>query len=211
LGWRDVPLRRLLEERLGTPVAVDTDVGAAALAEHRWGAGRGADSVVYLTVGTGIGGGLIVGGAPWHGLIHPEIGHIPIRHERDRDPFAGACPVHGNCWEGLAAGPAIAARWGVEARELPDGHEAWRLEAHYLALGCLAILSVASPHLMIIGGGVMARAGLLERVRLELTAANHGYLDHPALSAGFSDYLLAPALGDRAGVLGAIALARTFG
>ena len=211
LGWRGVPLRGLLEQRLELPIAIDTDVGAAALAEDRWGAGRDVESLAYLTIGTGIGGGLIVGGEPWHGLIHPEVGHIPIPHERERDGFAGACPVHGDCWEGLASGPAIAARWGVEPSELEDGHPAWELEASYLALGCLAILSIASPHLMILGGGVMARSGLLQRVRDELTAANHGYLEHPALTAGFGRYLVAPALGDRAGVLGAIALARSFG
>ena len=210
-AWRGVPLRALLEQRLELPIAIDTDVGAAALAEHRWGAGRDVDSLAYLTVGTGIGGGLIVGGEPWHGLIHPEVGHIPIRHEREHDPFAGACPLHGDCWEGLASGPAIAARWGLDPRELPDAHPAWELEARYLALGCLAILSIVSPRLMVLGGGVMARLGLLEIVRRELVGANQGYLEHPALSSGFGDYLVAPALGDRAGVLGAIALARTFG
>ena len=127
----------MLRDRLGVPVAFDTDVHAAALGEYRWGAGRGAASLCYLTVGTGVGAGILIGATPWHGLVHPEVGHLRIPHDWQRDPFAGACPVHGDCWEGLASGRAVAERWETAPEELPDEHPAWALEAEYLALGIL--------------------------------------------------------------------------
>jgi fructokinase len=204
-GWADWPLGPALHDALGVPVVVETDVGAAALAERRWGAGRGCDSLCYLTVGTGIGAGLLHGGAPTHGLMHPEVGHIRIPHDRGRDPFEGACPFHGDCWEGLAAGPAIAARWGMAADRLPDDHPAWELEAEYVALGILAIVLVASPQRVIAGGGVILRAGLLERVRARLPELLAEYPPGPRIAAD-PGYVVEPALGDEAGVLGAIAL-----
>src|ERR1700761_3478061 len=137
-GWAHTALAGVIRDRLDVPVRFETDVTAAAIGEHRWGAGRGVPSLCYLTVGTGIGAGIIIDGRPVHGLIHPEPGHLRIPHDRARDPFDGACPVHGDCWEGLAAGGAIAARWGSEAAELADEHPAWDLEARYLALGILS-------------------------------------------------------------------------
>lgn len=200
-GWRDTPLLAMLRNRLDLPIAIDTDVGAAALAEARWGAGRGAPTVAYLTVGTGIGAGLVVGGRIWRpGLSHPEVGHLRVPHHPD-DEFTGTCPLHGDCWEGLAAGPAIEARWGSPGAELPADHPAWKLQAHYLALGILAIVSVAAPHRVVVGGGVGGADGLLERVRVMLAELNAGYLPLPEL--------VAPALGDRAGVLGGFVLAET--
>jgi fructokinase len=210
-GWQHTSVARALGERLGLPVAIDTDVNAAALAEQRWGAGRGCATLCYLTVGTGIGGGLLVDGRPHHGLIHPEVGHLRVPHDRERDPYPGGCAQHGDCWEGLAAGRAIAERWGRAADELPDGHEAWALEAEYLALGILAIVCVASPERVILGGGVMERAGLRERVGQELVELLAGYLDSPLLGERIEEYVVAPGLGDRAGVLGAIALAQEAG
>ncbi|HET9718913.1 MAG TPA: ROK family protein, partial [Solirubrobacteraceae bacterium] len=195
-------------DRLGLPVSLDTDVGVAALAEQRWGAGRGAPSLCYLTVGTGIGAALIHGDRIWRGLIHPEVGHMRVPHDRARDPFDGSCPAHGDCWEGLAAGGAIARRWGADPRELPAGHPAWELEAGYLALGILAIVCVASPHRIVAGGGVFEQLGMREAVRARLGGLVAGYLDTPLLGARIDEYLLAPGLGDDAGVLGAIALAR---
>jgi fructokinase len=207
-GWSGAALAPALAQRLGVPVAIDTDVAAAALAEHRWGAGRGAGSLAYVTVGTGIGAGLLLdGGRPWHGLVHPEAGHIRIPHDRRRDPYGGCCPRHGDCWEGLACGPAIAERWGRAAGDLPGEHPAWELEAEYLALGLLSLVLVASPERIVLGGGVMERPGLLERVRVRLGALLAGYPPHPLLGERIGEYLLAPALGDRAGVLGALALA----
>ncbi len=208
-GWSGFPLAPGLRDALAVPVGIDTDVAAAALAEQRWGAGAGAGTVCYLTVGTGIGAGLVIDGRCHHGLVHPEAGHLRIPHDRGADPFAGVCPVHGDCWEGLASGPAIAARWGAEARTLADDHPAWALEAEYLALGILAIVSVASPHRMILGGGVLARPALLDAVRVRLRALAAGYPPTPLLGERIGEYLVAPRLGSRAGVLGAIAIAQS--
>jgi fructokinase len=207
-GWRDVDLVGSLRSALRVPVAFDTDVNAAALAEHRWGAGRGLGTLVYVTVGTGIGGGAVVEGRPLHGLVHPEMGHVRVPHDRGRDPFAGVCPVHGDCWEGLATAPAIAARWGRPPETLPDDHPAWALEAHYLALGLANLVLTLSPERVVLGGGVMARAGLYPRVRAGIGELLGGYVASPALADGLTGYVVPPALGERAGVLGALRLAQ---
>jgi fructokinase len=206
-GWAHTPLAAMVRDRLGVPVRFDTDVNAAALGEHRWGAGRGVTNLCYLTIGTGIGAGLLIDGRPLRGLIHPEVGHLRIPHDELRDPFAGVCPVHGDCWEGLASGEAIARRWETDPADLDDGHRAWPLEAEYLALGILSIVCVASPHRVVAGGGVMQRPALLAQVRGRLRELVGGYLDTPLLGADIDRFLVGPALGDRAGVLGAIALA----
>jgi fructokinase len=206
-GWAHTAVASVIRDRLRVPVRFDTDVNAAAVGEHRWGAGQDVASLCYLTVGTGIGAGIIIDGRPLHGLIHPEPGHLRVPHDRRRDPFDGTCPVHGDCWEGLAAGGAIAARWGASPPELSDDHPAWALEADYLALGILSIVSVVSPHRVIVGGGVMEREGLLPAVRQRLRELVAGYLDTPLLGSRVDEYLVPPGLGDRAGVLGAIALA----
>jgi fructokinase len=205
--WAGAPLGASLRAGLDVPVVLDTDVNAAALGEMRWGAGRDVHSLCYLTVGTGIGAGLIIGGEPVHGLLHPEAGHVRVPHDRVRDPFDGVCPFHGDCWEGLASGHSLRTRWGADPAGLPDDHPAWALEAEYVAAGILAIVMIASPHRVVAGGGVMDRPGLLERVRGELTRLLGGYLDRPQLGGDLRDYLVAPELGDDAGVLGAIALA----
>jgi fructokinase len=206
-AWAGAPLGAMLRAGLDVPVVLETDVNAAAIGELRWGAGCGVENLGYLTVGTGIGAGLVLGGVPVHGLLHPEAGHVRIPHDRSRDPFAGSCPFHGDCWEGLASGQALRARWDAEPASLPDAHPAWRLEAEYLAAGILAIVMVASPHRMIAGGGVMERPGLMAAVRRELARLLGGYLLRPQLTGDLSDFLVAPRLGDDAGVLGAIALA----
>jgi len=198
-GWAQTDVVGPLRRALGVPVAFDTDVNAAALAEQRWGAARDVASVVYVTVGTGIGGGAVVNARPVHGLAHPEMGHARIPHDRAADPFAGACPHHGDCWEGLAAAPALAARWGVPPESLPDDHPAWELEARYLALGLVNVILTLSPERVVLGGGVLARAGLLERVRSNVRTLINGYVR--------SADIVAPALGDRSGILGALALA----
>ncbi|MFZ0041166.1 MAG: ROK family protein [Solirubrobacteraceae bacterium] len=207
-NWQHTPVATVIEDRLGVPVSFDTDVGAAALGEQRWGAGRGLASVCYLTIGTGLGAGLVIDGHPWHGLVHPEVGHLRIPHDRDRDPFAGSCPVHGDCWEGLASGEAMQRRWGIAPEELEDDHRAWALEAEYVALGIFSIVSVVSPHRVIVGGGLAQRAQLLETVRARLPELNAGYLETPLLGQEIDSYIVAPVLGDDAGVLGAIALAQ---
>ena len=208
-GWAAAPIGATLRAGLGAglPIALDTDVNAAALGEQRWGAGRDIESLCYLTVGTGIGAGLIIDGRPVHGLLHPEAGHIRVPHDRVRDPFDGVCAFHGDCWEGLASGVALGRRWDADPAALPDEHPAWALEAEYIAAGILAIVMVASPRRVIAGGGVMERSGLLAGVRERLAGLIGGYLQRPELDGGLRDYLVAPALGDDAGVLGAIALA----
>jgi fructokinase len=206
-GWQHVDLLAPLRRALGIPIVIDTDVNGAALAEHRWGSGRGVGTLVYVTVGTGIGGGALVDGRPLHGLVHPEMGHVRVPHDRARDPFDGICPHHCDCWEGLASAPALAARWGREPDTLPDDHPAWPLEAHYLALGLANVVFVLSPERLVLGGGVMRRTRLFPAIRRELAALIGGYLRTPALGESIEKYVVPPSLGDRAGVLGALALA----
>jgi len=206
-GWQHVDLIGPLRQALGVPIGFDTDVNGAALAEHRWGSGQGVRSMVYVTIGSGIGGGALLDGRPVHGLVHPEMGHQRLPHDRARDPFAGVCPRHGDCWEGLASAPALAARCGQPPEALPDAHPAWELEADYLALGLANIVLVLSPERVVLGGGVMTRVSLWPMVRTRLTSVLGGYVSSPVLGPEIESYLVPPALGERAGVLGAIALA----
>jgi fructokinase len=199
-GWANASVGPEVGRLLSVPVAFDTDVDAAALAEHRWGAAQGVDTFCYVTVGTGIGGGAMVDGSLLHGLAHPEFGHLRVPHDTATDPFPGVCPYHGDCWEGLASGPAMEARWGRPPPELAGG-EPWELEAHYLALGLAAVVCVLSPERIVLGGGVAGEPRLLPLVRRELSRLLAGYVPYPEL--------VAPALGARAGVLGALALAAT--
>jgi fructokinase len=207
-GWAQTDVGQEIGRRLAVPVAFDTDVNAAALGEHRWGATQGLDTSCYITVGTGIGGGGLVEGRLLHGLMHPEFGHMRIPHDRDADPFLGVCPYHGDCWEGLASGRAIEARWGKPAHELAED-AAWQLEAQYLALGLVSVICVLSPQRVVIGGGVMNKPGLLEGVHREIIRLMNGYLASPVLGDGISAFVAKPALGPRAGVLGALALAES--
>jgi fructokinase len=202
-----VDIRGRIASALGVPVGFDTDVNAAALGEHRWGAAQDVDTFVYLTVGTGIGGGALVAGKLLHGLVHPEMGHIRIPHDRDRDPFEGVCPFHGDCLEGLATGPAIEARWERRGEELPRDHSAWPLEAHYLALGLTSMICTLSPERVILGGGVMERSFLFPMIRSEVRDLLNGYIQAPAIIEQIDAYIVPPGLGRQAGVLGAIALA----
>lgn len=206
-GWSFVNVLGMLRGALGIPVYMDTDVNAAALAESLWGAGRGRDPLVYITVGTGIGGGLLCRGGPVHGLQHPEIGHMYLPHDLSVDPFPGACPYHGDCLEGLAAGPALAKRWGQPAETLPADHPAWNLEAHYLGLALSNLTCTVAPQAIVLGGGVLEQPHLLERIRAETERALNGYIVSPWLKPGLEAYIVAAGLGRRAGVLGAIALA----
>lgn len=201
-GWADCDLAGFFDREFGVPIGFDTDVNGAALAESRFGAGKEANSIAYVTVGTGIGGGLVIDGKPIHGAAHPEMGHIfPPRHHGDTT-FAGACPAHGDCLEGLASGPAIFKRWGKSLSELPEDHEAHAIVAHYLAHLCHSIFAMASVEVVVLGGGVMKAPGLIERVQALAFELDHSYL--PATS---SHRIVGPALGDNAGIVGAIVLA----
>ncbi len=205
--WANTDIVGPLKRALGVPVSFDTDVNAAALGEHKWGAGQGLDTFVYLTIGTGIGGGALVHGQLLHGLLHPEMGHILIPHDRQRDPFAGVCRWHGDCWEGLASGPAIEKRWGAGGENLPADHPAWALEAHYLAAGLVNIISLLSPQRIILGGGVMHQPQLLALIRAEVKRLLNDYLRVSLITTHIEDYIVPPMLKDQAGVLGALALA----
>lgn len=205
--WGYADIRGELQRALGVPACIDTDVNGAALAESLWGAGRGRDPLIYITVGTGVGGGLVVNGAPVHGLLHPEMGHMRVPHDLAADPFPGACPYHGDCLEGMAAGPALAKRWGQPGQTLPPEHPAWALEARYLALAVANLTFTVAPQAVILGGGVLDQPELLDRVRAETEQLLNGYLQSPWLKPGLTEYIMRPGLGRRAGVLGAVALA----
>ena len=207
-GWNDFDIAGKVKRALRIPVAFDTDVNGAVLAETRWGAARGLSDAMYLTVGTGIGGGAIVGGQLVHGMLHPEMGHIRVPHNWTVDPYKGSCPYHGDCLEGLASGRAMEERWGVKSDLLEVGHPGWDLEAEYLALGLSNWVFTLSPQKIIIGGGVPRHPTLLNRIRTKLAAQLNGYVRAPQVLGPLDDYVVAPALGDRAGVLGAIALAQ---
>ena len=206
-GWAHTDFLGPVRDVLGVPVGFDTDVNGAALGEYRWGAARDLDTFVYLTIGTGLGGGGMVNGRLMHGLMHPEMGHMLVPHDWNADPYAGYCPYHGDCWEGLAAGPALEGRWKVKADQLSVDHPAWELEAHYLALGLVNIICTLSPQRIIMGGGVMNQRHLFPLVRSKVQTLLNSYLQRPQISKGIDDYIVPPALQGRSGVLGAIALA----
>ena len=164
-GWANVDIAGALRNAFDVPIGFDTDVNAAALAEWRWGAAQALDTFLYLTIGTGIGGGGMVNGRLMHGLVHPEMGHVRIPHDLETDRFAGICPFHGDCLEGLASGPAMAARWLQPAEQLPSGHPGWTLEAHYLALALVNFICTVSPERIVMGGGVMSNGQLFPAIR----------------------------------------------
>lgn len=202
-GWSNSDFGPRVAREMNLPVGFDTDVNGAALAEARWGAGQGQKVSVYITVGTGIGGGAIVGGKPLHGLSHPEMGHVRVPRHPDDISFAGICPFHGDCLEGLASGPAIKARWGMSLSELPVDHPAHDLIAWYLAQMISILQSVMEPGRIILGGGVMATPGLLNRITEIADSFGRGYFRGKAV-----DIVVPPALGDNAGLLGGFALAQ---
>ncbi len=207
-GWAQTDLRGAVRQALNVPVAFDTDVNAAAIGEQYWvEENRPLDPFLYVTVGTGIGVGVIANGKPLHGLIHPEAGHYLIPHEWQADPFEGSCPYHGDCLEGLASGPALASRWGQPAETLPPEHPAWELEANYIALALVNLIYSFSPRRIVLGGGVMNRAGLHAAVRRKVQQSTNGYLQSSTILEKIDTYIVPPSLGSRSGVLGAIAMA----
>jgi fructokinase len=207
-GWSQVDFVGQLKASLHLPVAMDTDVNAAALSEHLWGASIGIDPSLYFTIGTGVGGGVLVNGTPVHGLVHPEAGHLRIPHNWQDDPFPGACPFHGDCFEGLASGTAIRQRWGHSAETLPPGHPAWELEANYIALAMVNVIVLLSPGRIILGGGVMHQQDLFPLVHKKISQLLNSYVQSPAIIDEMDSYIVPPKLGNLAGVLGAVALAK---
>jgi fructokinase len=207
-GWADTPVVAPLRQTFGVPVAIDTDVNAAAVGEGKWGAAQGLDNFLYLTIGTGVGGGGVFNGRPLHGLVHPEMGHMLLPHNLERDPYAGSCPYHGDCFEGLASGPALQGRWNQRGDTIPLDHPAWELEAHYIALALQNLICTLSPTRIILGGGVMQQEHLFPLIRAEVKSLLNGYVQSPAILENIDTYIVPPGLGPRAGVLGAIALAQ---
>lgn len=207
-GWSNFDFVGAVQKSFSVPVSFDTDVNGAALGEWRWGNAQGLDTFIYMTIGTGIGGGGLSNGKLMHGLIHPEMGHIPLPHDWKLDPFPGACPFHGDCLEGMAAGPALEKRWGNRAENFPADHPAWDLEAHYLAVGLVSLICSLSPQRIILGGGVMQQAHLFQMVREKVVRYLNGYVQSPLILEKIDQYIVPPALGSRAGVLGALALAQ---
>jgi fructokinase len=207
-GWGNTDFAGAVQRALGVPVGFDTDVNVAALGEWRWGAGQGLDDLMYLTIGTGIGGGGLVGGKLMHGLIHPEMGHMRVPHDLAADPYPGHCPYHGDCLEGLACGPAMQARWQVPGDQLPAGHPAWALEANYLAWALVNLVCTLSPRRIILGGGVMAHEPLFPLIRGGVQQRLNGYVQSPDILEDIDHYIVPPGLGSQSGVLGAFALAQ---
>jgi len=206
-GWTNADVVAPLRSAFNIPVAFDTDVNGAALGEGRWGAGQGLKNFIYLTIGTGIGGGAYVEGKLLHGLIHPEMGHIPLRHDKAKDPYEGNCPFHGDCFEGLASGVAVEKRWQKSGHALPADHPAWELEAEYIAQALASYSFTLSPQRIIIGGGVGALDHLLPKIQQKTKGLINGYIQSPVILEHIETYIVNPGLGNRSGMLGAIALA----
>jgi fructokinase len=207
-GWANTDIVGPIQEAFNLPVGFDTDVNGAALGEAQWGAAQGASDFIYLTIGTGIGGGGMVNNALIHGLVHPEMGHLRIPHDWEQDPFPGICPYHGDCLEGLATGPAIEARWGLKGEQLPPDHPAWELEAQYLALGLVNLVCSLSPQRIILGGGVMEQEQLYPLIRRRVQELLNNYISAEEIQQDIDNYIIPPGLGAQAGILGAIALAQ---
>lgn len=207
LAWQNFDFLGSMKKHFNVPMGFDLDVGAAALGEHYFGAARGIDNFIYITVGTGIGAGAMIDGKILHGHIHPEMGHIKIHHDRDQDPFEGVCPFHKDCLEGLASGPSICKRFNVEyAYQLPSDHKAWELEAYYLAQATLNYTLILSPERIIMGGGVMKSPGLIDKIRSEFVRLLNQYVKSALLKQNIAEYLVLPGLKERSGISGSIAL-----
>ncbi len=206
-NWSNADILGFLKTHLDITCKIDTDVNAAAYGEYLWGAGCGLSSLVYFTIGTGIGGGAILNGKPIHGLVHPEMGHLIVDHDLSKDPFPGVCPYHKDCFEGLANGPSLEARWKVKPEKLPPDHPAWDLEAYYIARAMHSIITILSPQRIILGGGVMQQPSLIFKIRSLVQKSLNGYVLSNAIISGIDQYIVAPSLGKQAGVLGSLALA----
>lgn len=208
LGWSNTDFLGKLKDKLIIPIAIDTDVNVAALGEYYWGAGKNISDFVYLTIGTGIGGGAIVNDKLLHGFNHPEMGHIQIQKNRETDSFHGICNFHQNCLEGLASGPAIEKLWSMKAENISRDHEAWEVVADYLAKAIMNYMLILAPKRIILGGGVMEQKHLFPMIRKKVKEYLNGYIPIPEIMDHLDDYIVPPILGNKAGILGAIALAK---
>lgn len=204
LPWKNYDICGYFKKALNIPVGFDTDVNGSMLGEATWGCAKGLDTAIYITVGTGIGVGVLAGGNLLHGMLHPEAGHIlmPVRSD---DTYPGKCPYHGTCLEGMASGPAIEARWGSPAKELADKPEVWDLEAYYLAHALTSYIMTLSPQKIIMGGGVMHQPQLIGKVRAYVKEMVNGYLLTKELE-DLDSYIVLPSLDDNQGIMGALKL-----
>jgi fructokinase len=208
-GWSNTDILGRFRNRFDIPLAFDLDVNAAAFGEYHWlPENHGFDALVYFTIGTGIGAGIIIDGKVLHGLTHPEAGHMCLPHDWQKDPFPGSCPFHADCFEGLANGPALGKRWGQPADTLPDDHPAWNLEADYIAYAIINIIYSLSPQRIVLGGGVMERVQLFPLIRRKVREDINGYIASPVMRGSMDDFIVPPGLGKRSAILGAMALAK---
>ena len=206
-GWSNTNIRGILQQALNAHIIIDSDVNVAAIGESMWGASRGYDPSLYLTIGTGIGGGYIKDGKPLLGLVNPEMGHLRIPHDRQLDPFDGNCPFHGDCFEGLANGPAIEKRLGIKGALVPETDPYWDIEADYIASALVNYILTLVPKKIILGGGVMQREFLYPKVRNRVQELLNGYVISKSILEEIDQYILPPGLGNQSGSMGAIALA----
>lgn len=205
LAWKDLEIYSVLKDELEVPVNIDTDVAGSLLGEATWGSAKGISDALYITIGTGIGGGILANGEILHGMLHPELGHMILsRHESDS--FEGICPFHKNCFEGLASGPSIEARWGKPAVELADKVEVWNLESYYIAQALTNIILTICPKKIILGGGVMNQEQLFPMIRSKVRTNINGYITTKELE-DIDNYIVPAGLGGKQGVMGALKLA----
>ena len=206
-GWQNTDLLGPLVSAIDVTLTLDTDVNAAALGEWTWGALAGLRSSLYMTIGTGVGGSYLLNSTPVHGFHHSEMGHIGLPRDPTRDPFPGCCPFHGACFEGLASGPAIRRRLGIEAEDLPNDHPYWELEAGYVASALVSYILILAPLRIVLGGGIMRRQFLFPRIRQEVLRLLGNYLQVGSLFGDLGSYIVPPGLGSHSGAYGAMALA----
>ncbi|MBP9477983.1 MAG: ROK family protein [Sebaldella sp.] len=204
-NWTDYDIIGELKKNFNVPMEFDTDVNGAALGESLWGAGKGLNSVMYITVGTGIGAGAVINGRMLQGLTHPEMGHISIKRN-ENDKFKGKCPFHSDCLEGLASGPAIEDRWGEKAYNLEDKNEVWELEAYYLAQALINYILILSPQRIIMGGGVMKQKQMFPLIRKNVKEFLNGYVHKKEILEDIDNYIVYPGLEENAGLMGSLAL-----
>jgi fructokinase len=208
LAWANYNILGAIKNAFNIPVGFDTDVNGAAMGEYRWGAAQNLHTFIYMTIGTGIGAGGMVDGKMIHGLMHPEMGHMFIPHDKEKDPFPGVCPFHGDCFEGLATGLSMMKRWNVKsAIDIPSDHPAWDIESDYIAAALANCIMVLSPQKIIVGGGVMKQKCLLPKVHPKVIALLNGYIQQKTILEDIANYIVLPGLGANSGICGAIALA----
>lgn len=205
LAWANYDIVGAFKKELDIPIGFDTDVNGSALGEATWGITQGLENSIYITIGTGVGMGIITNGKLLHGMLHPEAGHMLLR-KHPEDSYEGKCPYHKTCLEGLAAGPAIEARWGKKGIELADKKEVWEMEAYYIGQALVDLICILSPERIILGGGVMHQEHMMPLVREEVKKQLNGYLKTKQLD-DLENYIVLPSLNDNQGIMGCLKLA----